>query len=215
MLIAEDLLLVLTDDDSGKLATSSAAVDVALGGAVLAELALAGRVDLTGPGEGRKGRLVVRDGPPPDDAVLADALDVVTARAGKKPESVVTALGKGLRARLYERMVERGILRPERARILGIFPARRWPAVDSGYERDLRARLEQALVVGLVPQPRVAELVSLLWGLRSVHKVVDRRRHGLSRRDLDRRAKEVAADRWPGLAVRKAVDAQSAAAAGG
>ena len=112
-------------------------------------------------------------------------------------------------------MAERGVLRPERGRILGIFPSRRWPAVDGGYERDLQARLEQALVVGLVPQPRVAELVSLLWGLRSVHKVVDRRRHGLSRRDLDRRAKEIAADRWAGLAVRKAVDAQSAAAAGG
>jgi len=40
MLLAEDLLLLLTDDDTGKLAASSTEVDVALGGALLAELAL-------------------------------------------------------------------------------------------------------------------------------------------------------------------------------
>ena len=35
MLIAEDLLLLLTDDETGKLAASTTLVDIALGGALL------------------------------------------------------------------------------------------------------------------------------------------------------------------------------------
>ena len=40
MLIAEDLLLLLTADDTGKLAADSTNTNMALGGALLAELAL-------------------------------------------------------------------------------------------------------------------------------------------------------------------------------
>ena len=46
MLIAEDLLLLLTDDRTGKLLAPSNQVDIALGGALLVELALAHRVEV-------------------------------------------------------------------------------------------------------------------------------------------------------------------------
>ena len=73
MLIAEDLLLLLTDDDSGKLTGTVSEVDVALGGAMLIELTLMGRVDVAGPSDSvRKGRLVVRDPSPTDDLFLDD-----------------------------------------------------------------------------------------------------------------------------------------------
>ena len=51
MLLAEDLLLLLTDDDNGKLTASSTEVDVALGGALLVELTLRQRVDVAAPDE--------------------------------------------------------------------------------------------------------------------------------------------------------------------
>lgn len=61
MLLAEDLLLLLTEDETGKLAASSTEVDVALGGAFLAEFTLMQRVDVAGSDERvREGRLVVR-----------------------------------------------------------------------------------------------------------------------------------------------------------
>jgi hypothetical protein len=56
MLIAEDLLLLLTADDTGKLAARGMNMKMALGGALLAELALMQRVDLAGPDERVKGR---------------------------------------------------------------------------------------------------------------------------------------------------------------
>ena len=68
MLIAEDLLLLLTDDDTGELAASSTEADVALGGALLVELALTERVDVAGAHKRvREGRLVVRDASPTGD----------------------------------------------------------------------------------------------------------------------------------------------------
>ena len=43
------------------------------------------------------------------------------------------------------------------------------------------------------------------------HKVVDPKEHGLTRRELDSRAKEIAEGSWGSAAVRQAVDAMTAA----
>jgi Golgi phosphoprotein 3 (GPP34) len=211
MLLAEDLLLLLTDDETGRLLVSGSEADVALGGARLIELTIEGRVDVTGEGEGRKGRLVVRDSTRLADPLLDEALDLVADKEGKKPDAAVGPLGKKLRDRLYLRLAEQGVLRSERGKVLGIFPTQKWPAADAAHERQLRAELEQALLTGLEPRERVAALVSLLHALRSVHQVVRPKDHGLSKRDLDRRAKEIAEGDWGSAAVRKAVDAMAAA----
>ena len=211
MLLAEDLLLLLTDDESGRLLLGTAETDAGLGGAQLIELTLAGRIDLAGEGEGRKGRLVVRSADRFDEPLLDEALDVVTAHQGKKPDAVLKPLGKRLRDRLYTRLREQGVLREERGKVLGIVPTRRWPAVDQAYERQLRTQVEQTLLLGLAPGDRIAALVSLLYALRVLPKVVPPKQHGVSRRDLERRAKAVAEGDWGSAAVRKAVDAMAAA----
>ena len=213
MLLAEDLLLLLTDDDSGRLVVSGSAVDVALGGAQLIELTLLGRVDVTAEGEGRAGRLVVRPGERPGDPLLEEALGIVAEREGKKPQAVVGRLGKRLRERLYGRLADQGILRSEQGRVLGIFPTHSWPTTDAAHERQVRAALEQALLTPWQPPERTAALVSLLQALRSVHKVVPPKQHGTGKRDLERRAKEIAEGDWASAAVRKAIDAMTAATA--
>jgi Golgi phosphoprotein 3 (GPP34) len=48
VLLAEDLLLLITDDASGRLSAPAAQVDAALGGANLLELTLMTKVDLSG-----------------------------------------------------------------------------------------------------------------------------------------------------------------------
>jgi hypothetical protein len=212
MLIAEDLLLLLTDDRSGRMGVTSTNVDVALGGSLLVELAVRGQVDLAGEGdEVRKGRLVVRDASPTGEPLLDEALELVTDKQGKKPDQVVNALGKGLRNRLYDRLVERGILRAERGKVLGVFPSRQWPAQDAAHEDAVRRQLVVALQQGSTYDPRVGALVSLLHALRVVHKVVDPTAAGLSKRELNSRAKEIAEGDWGAAAVRKAIDAMMAA----
>lgn len=116
MLVAEDLLLLLTDDRTGKAVVDSTRLDIALGGALLLELVVSGHAGITGPGgvtvDGvRSGRVVALRQPPVGDPVLDEGLRrLVTSRA-KKPQSAVTDLGKDLRPALYHRLAERGILR--------------------------------------------------------------------------------------------------------
>ena len=61
MLLAEDLLLLVTDDASGRLAVPGVQADAGLGGANLVELTLLGRVDVAGEQDpGKPGRVIVR-----------------------------------------------------------------------------------------------------------------------------------------------------------
>jgi hypothetical protein len=212
MLLAEDLLLLLTDDDTGKLTASSTEVDVALGGALLVELTLMQRVDVAGPDERvREGRLVVRDRDPTGDGLLNEALTIVGKNEGKKPQSVVERLGKRVRGRLYERLVEGGVLRAADDRILGIFPTHRWPAKDAAHELSVRAGLVSALREGATSEARTGALISLLLALRAVHKAVDPGSVGLSKKELDANAKRIAEGEWAAKAVRRAIDSMNAA----
>jgi hypothetical protein len=211
-LLAEDLLLLLTDDDTGKLAASSAEVDVALGGALLVELTLTERVDVAGPGEReREGRLVVRDPGPTGDVLLDEALATVGQKQGKKPQSVVGPLGKRTRVRLYERLAEAGLVRAEEGRVLGVFPSHRWPSEDAGHEAAVRTGLLTALRDGMTTDARTGALISLLVALNAVHKAVDPDSVGLSKREMKANAKRVAEGDWAAKAVRQAIDSMNAA----
>jgi len=212
MLVAENLLLCLTDDTTGKLLASGTEVDVALGGALLVELALREQVDIGGSDDRvRKGRLVVRDASPTGDDVLDEALAAVVANEGKKPGSVVTKLGKKVRPRLYDRLVAAGLLRAEEGRFLGIFPTRRWPTVNPVHESAVRARLAGALRAGTTGDAHAAALISLLAALNAVHKAVDPVPLGLTRRELRGKSKKIAEGEWAGKAVKQAIDAMNAA----
>jgi hypothetical protein len=214
MLLAEDLLLLVTDDASGRLAASGSQVDAGLGGANLVELTLLGKVDITGEqDQGKPGRIIVRDPAPPEDHVLDAALQTLAARQGSKPSAVIGPLGKNLRPVLYERLAAGGVLRAERGRALGIFPTRTWPTQDPGHEAEVRQLVTQALVQPGEPDARTAALIALLHALRCEHKVVDPKPYQLSRRQLRARAAEVAQGNWASEAVRKAIDEMMAAVA--
>jgi hypothetical protein len=212
MLLAEDLLLLLTDDDTGKLAASGTEVDIALGGALLIELTLSRHVDVAGPDERvRGGRLVVRDASPTGDGLLDEALATVGQNEGKKPESVEARLGKGTRARLYARLADSGVLRAEEGRVLGIFPSHRWPSDDAAHETSVRAELGTALRNGRTTEARTGALISLLLALDKVHKALDPASVGLSEREMRVNAKRIAEGDWAAKAVRQAIKSMNAA----
>jgi hypothetical protein len=207
MLIAEDLLLLLTDDRTGKLAVSSNQVDVALGGALLLELTLAHRVDVAGESEAvHKGRLVVRDESPTSDDPLDEALVQLGKKRGKNPKDVVPVLGKGLRDRLHARLADRGLLREASGKTLGVFPTHRWTANDTAHEDLVRALLVDALRMGATDDLRVAALVSLLHSLKAVEKVIDPVTVGVTKKEVKATAKRIAEGNWASEAVRKAID---------
>jgi hypothetical protein len=214
MLLAEDLLLLVTDDASGRLSVPGVQADAGLGGANLVELTLLGKVDVAGEQDPRKpGRIIVRDPSPPGDEVLDTALQTLAARQGSKPSAVIRPLGKNLRPVLYQRLAASGVLRAGHGRALGMFPTRTWPAQDPGHEAEMHQLVTQALVQPSAPDERTAALIALLHALKCEHKVVDPRPYQLSRRQLRARAAEIAQGNWASEAVRKAIDEMMAAVA--
>jgi len=212
MLIAEDLLLLVTDDASGRLSAPVATVNAGLGGANLIELTLRGKADLSGEqDQGKPGRIVVRDPSPAGDAVLDAALEIVIAHLGQKPSTVIKPLSKNLRERLYQRLAGSGVVRAERGKILGVFPFHRWPAQDVSHEAEVRRLVTQALVQQAAPDTRTAALIALVHAVGCADKIVDPRQYGLSRRELRARAEEIATGNWASEAVRKAIEEMMAA----
>ncbi|WP_053202173.1 GOLPH3/VPS74 family protein [Jiangella muralis] len=211
MLIAEDLLLLAYDDETGKPVIDGTRLAYGLAGALLLELSVLGKVSVAGPGEAvKRDRLVVRDTTPAGDDVLDHALAELADDEGKKPKNVLGSLRKGLRDRLLNRLAGRGLLRQESGTVLGIFPTTRWPAADASHEAAVRQRLHDVLITGLAPDPRTAALVSLLLAVDGLRKVVPSE----DRRAVKRRAQEIAEGDWAADAVKKAVQEVQAAVTG-
>ncbi|MFF0264244.1 GPP34 family phosphoprotein [Kribbella sp. NPDC004536] len=203
MLIAEDLLLLLYDDRTGKPIAGSPGLDFALAGAVLIELTLQQKLDVT-----TNGRLQVLNGAPTGDPILDERLAYVANRPGKKPKDQIKPLSKHLRDQLLSRLAQKGVLEAEQGKVLGLFPVTRWPAKDARHELEVRAQLESVLTHGLAPDQRTAALIALVSALNIVPKVVT---DAVDNRALKRRAKEIADSDWAAAAVKKAVAEMQAA----
>ncbi|MEE3127658.1 MAG: GPP34 family phosphoprotein, partial [Actinomycetota bacterium] len=136
LLLAEDLMLLLLDDQTG--AVRQTHLRPLLGGAVLADLALAGAVEVEEKrGVWHTAKVHPVDGARPSDALLAAAYDEVAAKP-RSAQDLVNRIGKPLKDDVTERLVERGLVRREEHRVLGIFPTTRWPAEDVAHEQGVR-----------------------------------------------------------------------------
>jgi hypothetical protein len=173
---------------------------------------LRNKVELSGEQDpGKPGRIIVRDRSPAGDAVLDAALEIIIARQGKRPSAVIGPLSKNLRATLYRRLADRGVVHAGRGRVFGVFPVRRWPAQDASHEVEARRLVAQALVQREAPDTRTGALIALVHAVGCVDKVVDPRHYGLSRRELRARAKEIAEGNWASEAVRTTIEEMMAA----
>jgi hypothetical protein len=198
--ITEDLVLLLFDPESGRALVDSTSLDRAIGGGLLLDLSTHDR--LTADGQGARARLSVADASATRDPLLDAALAKLDDRRPMRAQKAVERLARKTREPVLERLVERGLVRRERARLLGFLPVTRWPAVDGRPVSELRDRVAGVLRDGAAPDQHVALLISLLHAVKAEHKVVDGHR-----RQLRARAEQVAQGDWAGPAVRKAVQA--------
>jgi len=211
-MIVEELLQLMLDDESGALLADSTRLDYGLAGAVLVDLALRERIAVDPAKRPENG--VVRVVGPATGVPLLDGAMARIAEKPRKAASLVPRLVRGLRAEVTQGLVSRGVLREQHARLLGIFPQRRWPAVDTSEEEVVRRRVHEVLVLGHAPDAPTAALVSLLSAMERAPQAVaapDR----AARKQVSRRAAAVAQGDWAGAAVRSAVQAAQAAVAAG
>ena len=199
MTLTEDLVLLLLDPARGRAVVDGTSLDRAIGGALLLDLAAGGRI--TADGDGAKARLSVAVPTPSGDPLLDAALGRLTKPM--KAQKAVERLARGTRAQVLERLAERGLVRRESSRILGLIPVTTW--VPGEGARELRGRVTAVLRDGARPDQHLALLISLVHAVKAEHKVVDG-----NKRELRARAAQVAEGEWAGHAVRKAVEAVQA-----
>ncbi|USQ80867.1 GOLPH3/VPS74 family protein [Ornithinimicrobium faecis] len=160
LLLVDDLMLLLMDDD-GASVQGAGTLYYTLGGAVLTELALLGRVEVDDSGVLNGPRVTPVGREPLPDPLLQSAFDLV-AKKTQRVQPLLIGIGADLWKVVRDRLVDRGLLRREEKRVLGVFRTTRWPAADAHHEAELRARIRRVLEDGETPDPRTAAIIALL-----------------------------------------------------
>ncbi|WP_229068178.1 GPP34 family phosphoprotein [Actinoplanes sp. DH11] len=210
MLLVEDLALLLLDDETG-VPAGAGTLSYTLGGAVLVDLALRGRIE--SDDEGRSWltdpKVHATGTEPLGDPLLQEAFE----RVSRKPRSAQTLLieiGSRLWNPVTERLIERGLIRRETKRVLGLFRSTRLPAADAEHEQELRRKIRAVLVDGAEPDARTAALTALL----SASGALPALRPQLAwSSDVAKRAKQLESGNWGAAAVSTAVTRTAAAIA--
>ncbi|MFD3545490.1 GPP34 family phosphoprotein [Streptomyces sp. NPDC058655] len=202
--LAEEIMLLSLDDESGS-AKQRQAVGWAVAGGVLLELVLAGRVSVTGKD------LELVDTTSTGDALLDSRLALMeTWMRGRGKRRVTQWLTKDQSkavAAALESLCTRGVVVEEKRKALGVFPVRRFPEADGVVERELRERLRAVVLDGAEPDTRTAGLIALIHSAR-LHRLAFPDGH---RKQVVSRMAEVATGQWAAESIRAAIRDMQAA----
>lgn len=204
MLIAEELLLVGSDERGRNLMGTSR--NLAVAGAFLTELAVRERLAV------QDKRLRVLDPGSVGDHLLDDALVRFIEQEGKRPKDVLDRIGKQLHQPVLDSLVRQELVRPDPVKVLGVTLTTLWPALPGGRREAILADLGRVLTGAQEADTRTGALISLLHAVDALRKAVpEDLRPGLSTRDVKRRGKEVLEGRWAPESVARAVEEAAAA----
>ncbi|WP_031074908.1 GOLPH3/VPS74 family protein [Streptomyces sp. NRRL WC-3742] len=196
--LAEEVLLLTLDDESG-VAKERAGAAWAIPGALLAELALAGRVVLEDGKVSAVGREPV--GEPLLDGCLGRLVAWAEGRRTAKASDWLLKDRATAPSDTLARLVERGLVTEERHKALGIFPVRRYPEADGSVERALRERLAAVVLHGAEPDARTGALIALLHA-SDLHRSAF---PDVPRKAVAPRFAEIAEGEWADRSVREAI----------
>jgi hypothetical protein len=196
--------LLLAFDDAGTDTFGMLQLDYVLAGAVLTELAMAGRAEVS------QSRLMLTDAAKTGEPVLDKAIELIgAARKPRRVETWIPTLAGGLRKMSVQRLLDQGVLRAVHDKVLWIFPRTRYVPTGGGADAESRLRrtLESALDASGPVDARAAALLSLLRAIDVQGKVFPAR----DAKQVKQRIEEIAAGDWASAAVKKAVESMQAA----
>lgn len=211
----EQLLLLVLRDRKGTVDYRAGHYNLAMGGAILAELALDGYIRID---DSRKARVeAVRGLGRIRDEVMDEALDLVRGSRRRRPAaSWVQRFGsiKRLRHRTAVGLCRRGILRTSESQLLLVFSRKVYPTVDPEPERRVIAALREAVMGDGEIDPGLGVVLSLAHTTGSLKIHFERK----ALRARKKRLKAIAAGEafWasshPAVAAQQAVKSAVAAA---
>ena len=157
-LVEEVLLLAFRDKTGRPLRLPEYSIEFAVAGAVLAELALQDRIDSD------LDSLMVVDESRTGDDVLDPVLRELAASPERQPPShwlLRLARVDSIRETALQRLVEQGVLRPQKRRLPFSLGAQRYEVADPEKPRSIKARIREVLDTEVIPDPRDVILVCL------------------------------------------------------
>ena len=138
--LADELFLIGHDDYNGRPLAAANLLDSALAGAILAELALAGRITIA------RGEVIVADNRAWQDPVTDRALSEIVRRGdGHYARAWLEHIRPQVREQVGDRLVSAGALRRESSRGLSLRMTVRWPGRDPNRVAAPRVRLAAVL----------------------------------------------------------------------
>ncbi|WP_433185189.1 GOLPH3/VPS74 family protein [Actinoallomurus sp. CA-150999] len=196
--LAEELLL-LAYDLRGKCRIGPVELDCGVGGAMLSDLRLAGRLRLNGAA------LAVADPEPVGDPVLDGLLtDIASSPRNRTPQEWVTRLrATDHQRRLLARLADRGQVEVDRHRTLGVFVETRYPVRDIVGLWEAQQRVVATVTTGAAPADARTLALGALVAASGLGKAVFATSGNW--RILRDRMREMAAGDWVATAVRGAL----------
>ena len=158
--LIDQLTLLALDDKKGTLVTDSIAFAYALGGALVMELALEHRIDLSGK------KIIIKDSSPTGDPMIDTYFNKI--KASKKEKSLrswVELLGNEsnrIKEGTLDKLIKKRILEKKEDKILWIFSYNKYPTQNSRSENHLRARLYDIIVNSHRPEVKEVMLLNLI-----------------------------------------------------
>ena len=156
--VEEIILLVLRDEDGRIMPVHRSALDHAIAGAVLMDLAMENRIDTD------LKNLILIDATPVGDSLLDPTLAEIQAGTQSDARFWVDHTSKRsheIREEALSRLVERGILERQDNHLLWMFRSQRYPAIDGRVEREVKLRIMGVLFSDDIPDPRDIGLICL------------------------------------------------------
>lgn len=205
----EQVLLLALRDERGTVESRAGMYSLALGGAILSELLLAGCVTV---GEDKKKLVDVVRSRRLDDPLLDECLNLVgNAKRRRSASGWVSGFAhiKRLRHRVAQQLCRKGILKDSEEKVLLFFTRKVYPTVDPVPERRLSQALRRAIFQDSKNvNSRIAILVALAHATGLLNTQFERSE--LKRRK--RRLEQIGNGSLIGDATKAAVQAAQAAA---
>ena len=160
--LAEELLLITLDDESGKLLDSIKpfSFNIAIAASLIMELSLKGKLDTDAK------KLFVVSSEVTGDAILDQALTTIVAEKNLLPTSewlnIFSQYGDALSDQIIASLVSKGVLQVVEKRLLWVLKTRAYPATSGIEAREVRSRIMALLNSDEIPNPSDALLIGLL-----------------------------------------------------
>jgi len=204
--LSEELLLLALHDEKGTvLFNSSTALPFGLVGTSLLELLFQNRIVL------KEKNIECVDHTPVGDPILDETMTLITSsgkvRNVKYWIPKIQSKVKKIKERLTDGLVQKGILKREGHKILGLFPSDRFPTQNAASEFEIRNRIRNVVLFDHPPKEREIALISLIKVCGLMNELFQKD----ERKKAKQRIKELSKDEVIGKMVSEVVAQMTAA----